>query len=163
MEELVVLREELLQRIDLVTDEQLNQKPEKNKWSIAQVVEHLYLTERGMSIAIKKALETDDHPTTLKSLEKVKNRTFFTVAPPFVSPNEVLFNKDELKRLLRKSRKSLFDNLIGIDEITLGNKSITHPVLGQLNLKQAIEFILVHEMRHLEQIQEILTILQRTN
>ena len=39
--------------------------------------------------------------------------------------------------------------------LDLEDKSVTHPVLGAMSVKQMIEFVGLHEKRHIGQIREI--------
>ncbi len=46
------------------------------------------------------------------------------------------------------------------DKSTLADKSMKHPVFGELPLDQWIEHIYLHEQRHIEQIKELKFLLE---
>lgn len=46
------IRGELLNAVNGLSDEQLNAQPETGRWSIIQVLDHLYLMERAITKSI---------------------------------------------------------------------------------------------------------------
>lgn len=151
-------RKELLMLISDCSDEVINKRIHPEKWTIAQVLEHLYLVERGMALAIRQGLKSEDHPTPIKPLDSLLDRSTKINAPTNVIPNPEYQTKASVLSMLTKSRSSLLSVIERIEEPSyLIQKSITHPIIGQMNLRQAIEFIALHEQRHMEQIKEILS------
>ena len=64
--------------------------------------------------------------------------------------------KDELVNLLEESRfRYLQDVFNETHERTLAEKSMDHPHFGLISLKNLVDFIWLHEQRHIEQINEI--------
>ncbi|WP_409291467.1 DinB family protein [Peribacillus sp. SCS-37] len=149
-------REELISSVDTLTDEQLNQELEEGRWTIAQVLEHLYLMERTITKRIAAALakEGGTEPEE-KPIQLAVNRSRKVDAPEYVTPSSELKTLHELIEKLGESRQELMDVVNGADEAALRNRSLPHPVFGELSLKQWIPFIGYHEKRHLEQIEEL--------
>lgn len=137
---------------------QFNNKPEMNKWSIAQVCHHLILVEEATIKAILWGLKKSE--STQKDRKEVKqvllDRTKKIKAPKIVEPDEKPFEVQQIIKLLNASRERLLTFLNTIeDNSILANKSMEHPALGELPLDQWVEQIYLHEERHIEQIKEI--------
>lgn len=153
-------RNNLVKEIALLSDAQLNDKPDSNKWSIAQICHHLVLVEEASIKAIvwglKDSIQTerkDVHRILLDRAKKLK-------APKIVEPAEEPFHVQQIIDLLDDSRKKLMTFLSTVeDKSILAEKSMQHPALGELPLDQWIEQIYVHEQRHIEQIKEIKSLL----
>ena len=72
MEKIQQTREKVLNSVCFLSDEQLNEVPEKGKWSIAQVLEHLYLMEMNTVDGILETLSKDEYnPVEEKPLHHI--------------------------------------------------------------------------------------------
>ncbi|MDQ0270640.1 DinB family protein [Cytobacillus purgationiresistens] len=157
-ENLYETRNNLVKEIALLSEVQLNSKPDMNMWSIAQVCHHLVLVEEASIKAIAWGLKENDR--TQKERKNVQfillDRTKKIKAPKIVEPNVESFEVPQIIDLLNDSRKKLMAFLSTIeDKSILEEKSVKHPALGELPLDQWIEQIYLHEQRHIEQIKEI--------
>lgn len=151
-------REAILTSVKDLSDKQLNDEVEKGRWTVAQVLDHLFLMERGVTAQIKHEL-ADDNSTSSdrkKPIEKALDRETKVEAPePFRPSTEFLAQKGILAQF-SESRKELLKVINGIEDKTvLSQKSAKHPVFGRIDLEQWIEFVGIHELRHLKQIEEI--------
>ncbi|HDR8066591.1 TPA: DinB family protein [Bacillus cereus] len=151
-------RNYLLEEITLLSDAQFNSKPDKNKWSIAQVCHHLVLLDERAIKVISSGLKEID--STQKERQKIHSilldRTKKFTAPEFLEPSLEAFEVHQMIDLLNDSRKKLMTFLSTIKDVSiLAKKSVKHPALGELHLDQWIELIYLHEQRHIEQIKEI--------
>ncbi|MBS4207492.1 DinB family protein [Bacillus sp. FJAT-50079] len=158
-------RNNLVKEIALLSDTQLNSKPDMNKWSIAQVCHHLVLVEEASIKAIAWGLkETNSNQCERKNVPAILlDRTKKMKAPKIVEPDVKPFEVQEIIDLLNDSRKKLIAFLSTIkDKSILEKKSVKHPALGELSLDQWIEQIYVHEQRHTEQIKELKLLLEAT-
>lgn len=155
MNDIQEARKEVLQSIASLTDLQLNEK-QNGKWSIMQVLEHLYLTEKLIVDKLKvtmtsdKETEVEDKPILL-----ITNRNHKIVAPQFLTPSDTFITLATIQEKLIASRTSLEDFLAVADKEKMKKRSLPHPVFGLLNIKQWVEFIGLHEKRHLAQIKEL--------
>jgi uncharacterized damage-inducible protein DinB len=149
------VRGAVLQSVLGLTDSQLNEKP-AGKWSIMQVLEHLYLLERLIVNQMNKVLNSDVETVIEdKPIQRAIDRTNKFEAPSYVAPSDVFMTFSTMKEKLDTSRSAL-ETLIGeAEEEKMLKRSIPNPVFGPLNLKQWVEFIGWHEKRHLAQIEEI--------
>ncbi|MBO1912452.1 DinB family protein, partial [Microvirga sp. 3-52] len=143
-------REQLLIEVNSLTDEELNWIPTDNRWSIRQVMEHLYLMESSISKTIKRQLFTGvQKQTSDKPIERTTDRSLKVEAPDFAQPGEVFATLDELKSKLSKSHSQLKTIANTVPEEELAAKSYPHPVFGDMSLKQWIPFVGYHELRHI--------------
>ncbi|WP_339289446.1 DinB family protein [Ureibacillus sp. FSL K6-0786] len=165
MEKIQKTREKLLQSVRSLSNEQLNAVPEEGKWSIAQVLEHLYLMEMNTVDGILETLSKDEYnPTEEKPLYHILDRTVKRVAPDDLTPSEKFQTLEELIQKLEKSREALWQSIEGVSEEDLEQKSFIHRRYGLLSIRQWVSLIGYHEERHLQQIEEIKgTLLKKVN
>lgn len=156
MEENNKIRAEVLDSVNMLSDEQLNQRLDPEKWTIAQVLVHLYLLERGLSKWIPDALSKGEKQIVdKKPIYMVPDRSKKLKAPKNVEPRDEFYTLDAVQIKLRQSRVALNEALAGVAEEELEKRALPHPVFGPINLKQWVELVGVHEKRHLEQIEEL--------
>ncbi|AZB44123.1 DinB family protein [Bacillus sp. FJAT-42376] len=151
------VREELLNTVNTVSEEKFNEKPAQDEWSIAQVVDHLQKIENVLLESLKKSIHQAENKTVEeKQLEAVTDRTRKVPAPEHVSPGPVPIDRTETITALEEARRDLnnFTELLSKD-FDLKTRSLRHPVLGEVSIKQWIEFVGYHEERHLLQIKEV--------
>ena len=152
-----LIREQLLQTVAGLSDEQLNAHPEEGRWSVAQVMEHLCLMEGSITKGISHTLASEESkPAEDKPISATLNRDFKVKAPSFVEPSDSFRTLTELKGMLSESRNQ-FNQVVGLaDPRELEQKSFPHPMFKDLSLKQWIPFVGLHEKRHLMQIEELI-------
>ncbi|MFE0504817.1 DinB family protein [Peribacillus butanolivorans] len=156
MEDIKKIRKELLEAVNNLSDEQLNAHPEEGRWSIIQVLNHLYLMERMITKRIADKLKSDESiPAEDKPIEYTLNREVKVSAPLFVIPSEAFQTLDEVKNKLSESRQAFIQVVDSANEKDLEQKSFPHPLFKELSLKQWIPFVGLHEKRHLLQIEEL--------
>jgi len=149
-------REKLLNEVSGLSDDKLNEKPSQTEWSIRQVLEHLYLMEGGIAKTIQKQLINGETRTTRdKPIERTVDRSFKVEAPDYFQPGEQFLTLKELLEKLSVTHEILKNIADTVPQETLEAKSYPHPVFSNMNLKQWIPFVGYHEIRHIEQIQEI--------
>ena len=155
-----VTRKNLVQEITSLMDDEFNDQPGKEMWSIAQVCHHLVLVEKStakvISWGVKESLSTN---IERRKVELILDRTKKIQAPKIVEPDEQPFAVQQIIDLLNDSRKRLMSMLHTIeDKSILEEKSVNHPAFGELPLDQWVELIPLHEQRHIAQIKEIKSI-----
>lgn len=161
IENLVSTRDLLLKEIDLLSYDELNKKPNSDSWSIAQVCLHLFLTESVFIQAIIYGLNKQNgKKADSKPIQNLADRTKKIKAPDIVLPGADPLDLRQIKELLNKSRNLFLEFYNQLeDKSVLAEKSTKHPVFGYLPLDQWVDLIHLHEARHIEQIQEIKSIL----
>ncbi|WP_301108046.1 DinB family protein [Sporosarcina sp.] len=149
-------REELYKQVSQLSDEQINQKPSEGRWSIKQLLQHLYLMEGGVAKTIQSQLASDKQKQAQdKPIELTVNRSTKVKAPAFAVPTEEFASLEELQAKLSATHETLRQLSENTTEEQLEVKSYPHPVFGEMNLKQWIPFVGYHELRHIEQIKEV--------
>jgi uncharacterized damage-inducible protein DinB len=140
------------------------QRPAEDSWSVAQVFDHLQLSEssvaRLLAKRIARAKEAGLGPE--RSTDSVMHSLeFFPVvngpkrqAPEFTVPRADARGA-EVHDALRRSRADLHAALRDGDGLALGDVMATHPALGAINVYQWVLFVGQHEERHTGQVAEI--------
>jgi len=176
------VRRGLFARLENLNDAQQTFRPADDAWSIADIIEHLSITEKNMvqligmllakteSAAATAASEGDASPADAAAaagapprafqpfsmddlIETVKDKKF--TAPETVRPGGQAALADSLASLgaTRAAIESLRPRLEAVD---LTVAAYPHPFWGDLNLAQWLAFIGLHEGRHLAQVKRLL-------
>jgi hypothetical protein len=144
--------------------ERWSERPSAESWSLAEVFDHLYLSESGsarlLAKRIARAKEAGLGPE--RSEESVmQSLDWFPLvdgpkrqAPEIVVPRAEV-RAPEVHEALRRSRADLHAALRDGDGFALGEVTATHPALGVINVYQWVLFIGQHERRHTRQVAEI--------
>jgi len=141
-------------------------RPAPDRWSVAEVLEHLSRVEEGLTRLLASKLaeaqmtgalepERETGPV-VDSIPRqlVLDRSRRVTAGERVLPRGQM-NAVAGLAALDSSRAKLRDLIITYDGMSLGTVSHPHPVLGEINGYQWFAFIGAHEARHTAQIQEI--------
>ncbi|GGF25452.1 hypothetical protein GCM10010954_25450 [Halobacillus andaensis] len=149
-------REEVITFMKEVPNDHARQKPAKESWSILEIAEHLYLMEQLISYQIGKQLkEGSTQETPEKPIHKTTNRDFKVEAPEVVQPKGEFSTIQEANDALAKSRETTLFLIHNKEEEVLEKYAFHHPSFGDMTLKQWVEFIGWHELRHLDQMKEV--------
>ncbi|SOC42367.1 DinB family protein [Ureibacillus acetophenoni] len=150
------VREELWGVIEGLTDDQINRVVEEGKWTIGQVLEHLYLTEKNVVQSFSEAKQiTEENPVKLRKVHLTTDRTQRVNAPKFLVPSSRQQTLEQLKEKLKQSRENLENFMKDTSEDHLNGKYMPHPFFEKLTLTQWVEFLAYHEKRHIAQIEEL--------
>ncbi|TCP29020.1 DinB family protein [Scopulibacillus darangshiensis] len=153
---LVKTRNRLINEIDSLDFDTFNSKPDRDTWSIAQVCHHLILAEKSTSDVIASGLTNADSKAEPKEITLALDRSRKVNAPDFIKPDTEPFDVQQIIDLLNDSRSALLSILSSVEDKTvLARKSVKHLVFGDLPLNQWVDFIYLHEARHIAQIEEI--------
>lgn len=144
--------------------EQWAEHPSPNSWSIAQVFDHLHLSESGIARLVAKRIARAKEAglgAEISTESVMGALDFFPVvdgpkrqAPDIVVPRAEA-RAPEVHDALRRSRAELHAALRDGDGLALGEVTATHPALGVINLYQWVLFIGQHEARHTRQVEQI--------
>jgi hypothetical protein len=149
-------RNELLDYLSNIQEETAAFKGDKEEWSILDILEHLYVIECLITDEIKKILKSNERKLAprIKPLESTLDRSNKFKAPENMMPKSEFKSLKEAKSKLAASRDSLLEVLKKYDVDDFNLNSGRHPAFGTINVAQWIEFIGLHEKRHLAQIKE---------
>jgi hypothetical protein len=135
-------------------------KPAPDRWSVAEVLEHLSIVEArivtmlGALIQTAPALTAAPGESTAINRAAMRNRSNRIVAPDAIQPTGAM-SADQAWVQLERSREQLHALLDASEGKDLTHISRQHPVLGPLDGYQWIASIGGHEERHAGQILEI--------
>jgi len=142
-------------------------RPAPERWSVAEIVEHLGIVEARIAQMLKEKLdaarssglgaETDTTPVApMLDVAAVVDRSKPIVASEASQPRAGLSTNEALEALSQR-RKELRDAIVAADGLALGSVEASHPRLGTLNVYQWLLFLAGHEGRHTDQIRETAT------
>ncbi|MFC4409769.1 DinB family protein [Chungangia koreensis] len=155
IEDLTAVRLELVDLLTPLSHEQLNVKINDGTWSIVQVVRHLVFIDELIYPSLLKAMQRESNVVEEKNIDFVRDRTQ-KLKSPYPEPSEDFIEKGNLINLLQTVRQPLLNYLKTVEEKELIEKTMLHPLLGPMQTKQLLEFVVLHEKRHIEQIQELI-------
>jgi hypothetical protein len=161
-------RRRLLAATENLTEAQACFRPSPDAWAIAEIVEHLALTEQSLTHAfnIKLAqLENASEPDARRPMTREEFRASAAKLNEH-SSNSVGKKVEAPERLRPSSAKTLAEARAALDEsraalralrprfekVNLCAVTFPHPLFGALDLAQWLYFIGMHEAHHLRQI-----------
>ncbi|MFT4758428.1 MAG: hypothetical protein ACI9LN_000387 [Saprospiraceae bacterium] len=143
------------------TNEDLFQfKPDSDTWSMAELVEHLAITDQTLLAALLKKGERlyEETPETFpnpKIIRVVSNRNHKVKAPEHLVPQGRFKNKTMGIQGFRDNREKV-ENFVTTTELPLDKIAFPHFALGLIDGKGWITFMAGHCQRHTEQMEEIM-------
>ena len=154
--------ENLLKSIAGLSESQLNFKPHKDRWSIAQCVEHLAITAPELFEYEKKALNAEENPERKAELkmkdEDIKsamsNREKKAQAPEAMQPSTTAIDVRGRLNQLKNKNDEIISYLNTFTEEQLRNRILDAP-FGAVDAYQFALFIPGHTVRHMLQIEEV--------
>jgi uncharacterized damage-inducible protein DinB len=159
------VRRELVARVEGLSEERQGEPAAADGWSVADIIEHLSLTERRVAKALDTMLPQVEGdvggvngearaaqafvPFSLDAyVEQARDKKF--EAPEFIRPRGVALS--ESLAHLRESRAALEAMRPRFERADFAAQ-FPHPAFGMLNIGQWLAFIGIHEARHLRQIE----------
>ena len=144
-------------------DEQAKARSAPDVWSVAEIIEHLSLSEARMlellgsllGRAAAAAAPAGSSGSTI-SIQVMTDRASekFT-APSFLEPTGSVPLSASLTKL-RQSREALVGLRPRIEATDYTHVTFPHPVFGPLNVYQWLAAVEFHECKHLDQLQTML-------
>lgn len=166
LEELRRAREHLLREVGSapMDDEATGTNPDQ--WTVAEIIFHLHLAEKGTLARLKQALEspsrgpTADEKVLREEWERLRTlvgtRVVKVKAPPRVAPTNAP-RRSEAIALIRQSRQELLATLQTVSYKDLLCVSMPHPfaALGALTGAGWLSATAFHDLRYAGQIREM--------
>ena len=177
------VRRRLSSHVENLNAAQQTFRPAESAWSVAEIMEHLSITERNMVQLIGILLAKTESAATAAAaagapdagdvapaggnappppfqpfsmdalIETVKDKKF--TAPERVSPGGQIALADSLAAL-QETRAAIESLRPRLEAADLTAAAYPHPYWGDLNLAQWLAFIGLHEGRHLGQIKQLM-------
>jgi hypothetical protein len=143
-----------------------NQRLTDNEWSVAEILQHLYLAEERVVADLEKGRA--GNPVRVGPLRRliptviVSWRLVRVKAPRAVTPTDAP-DKDVVLENYAAVRKRLKGLCTTHGKQKLRRTVFKHPFLGKMNGVAAVSMIGYHELRHYKQIRELLLKLERVD
>lgn len=146
---------------DAVPPERRAVRPSPERWSPAEIVQHVAITNRRLAQRIAALAEQaralppeHDASPVLPTLDvgraMDRSRRFVTTGG---EPRDT--DAARVWDELADARRAIGDAVAGADGLALGAVSASHPFLGEFDGYEWIAFVGAHAARHAEQIREI--------
>jgi uncharacterized damage-inducible protein DinB len=174
------VRRQITDRVETLSADQQTCHPTEGCWSVAEIIEHLSVTEQNMVRLIGMLLHKAESapvenpsapagdeapaaappaprpfkPFSLDSLVE-QIRDVKLTAPEQVRPNGQVALAESLANLQR-TREAVESFRPRLETADLDAATYPHPFFGELNASQWLAFIGHHEARHLRQIERLL-------
>jgi len=152
-----------LQSIAGLSDKQWRFKPAPDRWSVAEVSEHIAVSESAIFGMVQSKVMTSPAAPEKRAevagkdetiLKMVPDRSHKAQAPEFLKPANRWATQVELTKAFEDSRKATMDYIRTTND-DLRDHFGPHPLLGPLDAYQWILLISAHSERHTKQIEEV--------
>ena len=158
-------RERLLRAVEGLSEEEQRFRPAPDRWSAAQLCEHLSIVEGNVATLLGKvlargeeagAVRAEGAPFAAVSIGEFveRSRGVKLEAPERIRPGDAPVLSDALSRL-RDSRAALHALRPALERADGHALLFPHPAWGPLNLYQWLLFVGAHESRHRAQIEAL--------
>jgi uncharacterized damage-inducible protein DinB len=163
------IREKLHETISTLTHDQLIFRADKNTWTITEIVEHIAIVENGMASIASGLLQK-------ATAENIENDGSANISAGFLERASQIADRRERKvvapeRVVPTGRLSIADSFVKMDEnakllthlrkgvetVNTQKAKFPHPFFGDLTATEWLALIGGHELRHIDQIKEILS------
>jgi uncharacterized damage-inducible protein DinB len=155
-------RDNFLKSISGLSQKQWTFKPGPDRWSIAEVSEHITVSETTIFGLIQRSLESPAAPgkrAQVKGkdeliLARVPDRSHKAQAPEILRPTGRWATEADLTKAFEDARKANMD-FIRTTNDDLRDHFFDHPAFGTLDGYQWLLLITTHSARHTAQIEEV--------
>jgi DinB superfamily len=152
-----------LKSIAGLSEKQWKFKPAPDRWSVAEVSEHIAVSESLIFGMVQKQIMTsaaapekraEDKMTDAQILQMIPDRSHKAQAPEFLKPTNRWATQADLTNAFEESRRATMDYVRTTND-DLRDHFGPHPILGPLDAYQWILLISAHSERHTKQIEEV--------
>jgi hypothetical protein len=159
-------REALLKDVKNLSDTQLNYKTSPDRWSVAQIVEHITIAEAIFMTEVNKALQLPPDPSRRDSVKVsdttvirvVTDRSHTSTSPPSLQPKNKFPNTAAALKEFNIERDSSIIFIKTTDaDLRDHYAAHPHPILGTMDTYQVVIQMAAHSRRHTLQIEEVMT------
>ncbi len=157
-ERLLETRDAFIASLHGVSEDQGRFKPAPDCWSIQGCVEHLALAEHGLLRQIIDNSTPAEAPGSREKETTILNsgggdRKKKMMAPERAHPTGRFGSLEEAVRQFTAARERTIVYVTSCDDLHM--RSTVHPLLGPMRCSELLAFIVVHPLRHADQIREI--------
>lgn len=148
--------------IENISDTQWNYKPSPDSWSVAEVSEHITLSDGLLLSIAQRSLKSPADSIKAKALlgkeqaviDKLKDRTYKAQAPESLKPLHKFSTRHELIEAFKQTREKTA-NYVKTTNDSLKDHVVPHPLFGDLTAYQWLVMIPAHANRHVDQLDEV--------
>jgi len=155
----------LREAVDAIPPDLHETRPGPDRWSVAEVLEHLDRAERRLThlfttrLAEARAAGLEPERDTSSIVDTIDHDVLLDRGRR-ISAGEHVLPRGELDSsaawtALEEARQRLRELVLAYDGLAIGTVTQAHPVLGTLGAGQWFAFLGSHEARHAAQIREI--------
>ena len=155
-------RDKFLKSIAGLSPQQWTFKSAPDRWSVAEVSEHIAVSESTLFGLVQKTMQSPAAPEKrdlVKGkdemiLQRVPDRSHKAQAPEFLRPTGRWATEAELTKAFEDSRAATMEYIRTTND-DLRDHFFDHPVFGTLDGYQWLLLISAHSARHTAQIEEV--------
>src|SRR5580698_9233836 len=156
-------RDNFLKSIAGLSQKQWAFKPAPDRWSVAEVAEHIAVSESTLfGLVQRRIMQSPAAPEKREQvkgkdqliLERMPDRSHKAQAPEFLRPTGRWATEAELTKAFEDSRNTTMDYIRTTND-DLRDHFFDHQVFGTLDGYQWLLLISAHSARHTEQIEEV--------
>ena len=157
---LATTRRRIFEQVEALSDDEANARPTPDVWSVAEIIEHLCISEARMVALVNNLLGQEaavaanaGSSASSISIQVMTERAAekFT-APAFLEPTGNMPLAESVAKL-RQSRATLISLRPRVEARDYSHVTYPHPAFGPLNLYQWLATVEFHECKHLDQLQ----------
>jgi hypothetical protein len=155
-------KQAFLESVEGLSNAQLNFKPAPDRWSIAEVAEHIALSEEFIGSNITKLMASPEAPAERRAAtkgmeEKILNmmpdRSQKAQAPEMLKPTGRFQSREEVLRAFNSKRDEHIDYLKNTKQNMRAH--VQKSPFGEADAYQWMLFMAAHSKRHTAQIEEV--------
>ena len=153
-------RDTFLASFQGVSEEQACFKPAPDRWSICDCVEHLAVAETGLFRQLSENSVPAEAPPASREREMAilnsngGDRGRKAKAPERACPTGRFGSLAEATKQFTAARTRTINYIMACND-DLRMRTAAHPLIGLMNCMELLAFIIVHPLRHAQQIREI--------
>ena len=156
-------RDNFLKSVSGLSQKQWTFKPAPDRWSVAEVAEHITVSESTLlGLVQSRLMQAPADPAKRDQVKgkdqliitKVPDRSHKAQAPEMLRPTGRWATEAELVKTFESSRDATM-NYVRTTNDDLRDHFFDHPAFGTLDGYQWLLLIATHSTRHTEQIQEV--------
>lgn len=155
-------KKDFLKAVKGLSEAQLNFKTAPERWSIAECIEHIALTETALFQMSQGALKKPAEPAKRSEIKvneeqiiaKITNRSGKAQAPEFLQPTKKFPSTDAAIKNFTEQRDKIIMYLKSTQN-ELKTHFGAHPVTGTIDAYQVLILLSAHCKRHTLQIEEV--------
>ena len=161
------IREQVMAVLRAVIQAQADRRPAENEWSLGEIANHLAITEHAYMGVVADLAAADKRPDA-DARAALRNRPFriedtwnIAVTGKLTTPQELLPTPGkplpDLLRALHEARARSKQIMAPFRDQDLSVKFFVHPRLGTMTLYERMAQLAYHELKHLKQMERVLS------